>query len=194
MPASSTPTNSPPEDAAEPPSRSGRLQVSILVDEGLESPVSEAAVRAAVTAAAHSRDCLEGEIGVRITGDAGIREINRRHLNHDYATDVISFGYLLRPPAVEGELIVSAETAEREAAARQDAKTSRAWTAADELLLYVVHGVLHVTGMRDADAAGRHAMRQAEQAALLALGVDQIRHFGADSDRPADHAGSEAGT
>ena len=45
-------------------------------------------------------------------------------------------------PHLEGELIVSTETALREAAAH-------GWSPRDEVLLYVVHGVLHLCGYDD---------------------------------------------
>src|SRR5690349_18474474 len=51
-------------------------------------------------------------VSVALVDDATIREINRRHLDHDWPTDVISF-VLSDPdePVLSGELIVSAETA-----------------------------------------------------------------------------------
>ncbi len=190
MPVSNIPTSKPPEEAEEPPSPPERLQVSILVDDEIDLPLARSAVRAAVAAAARFRRGRSGELGVRITDDASIREINRRHLDHDYATDVISFGYRWQPPWVEGELVVSLETARREAARLGAACSKAEWGVAEELLLYVVHGVLHVTGMEDHDPADRREMRRAEQSILTELGLEQIRHFGADADRRSVQAGS----
>ena len=55
---------------------------------------------------------------------------------------------LEEPPRLEGEIVVSIDTARREAA-------DAGWSADDELLLYVVHGALHLAGYCDKDAGGR---------------------------------------
>ncbi len=133
----------------------------------------ESVVRQAVVAAARSRRCLSGSIGVFLTGDRAIRRINRDHLNHDHATDVISFGYECRPPHVEGELVVSVETA-----AAQARRIGR--RPVNELLLYVIHGTLHITGMDDQTPEQRRRMRSAEQAVLRTIGVHEDDDFTAD--------------
>ena len=63
------------------------------------------------------------------------------------------------PRRLEGELIVSTETALREAAAH-------GWTPADELLLYVVHGLLHLCGYDDLTDEARPVMRAREREVL----------------------------
>ena len=63
-------------------------------------------------------------------------------------------------------MVASAETARREAAARGLAPE-------DELLLYVVHGVLHLLGFDDHAPADRRRMRAAERKALRAAGVSR---------------------
>jgi probable rRNA maturation factor len=60
---------------------------------------------------------------------------------------------------LEGELVVSTETAVREAAVH-------GWTPADELLLYVVHGLLHLCGYDDLSDAARPIMRDRERQLL----------------------------
>lgn len=82
-------------------------------------------------------------IEVAVVDDAAIRRANCRFLGHDHATDVLAFPY--------GEVVVSAETARREARRRGIA-------AEEELLRYVAHGVLHLLGYRDKTAASRRRM------------------------------------
>jgi probable rRNA maturation factor len=60
---------------------------------------------------------------------------------------------------LEGELIVSTETAIREAAAH-------GWSPQDEVLLYVVHGLLHLCGYDDLTDEARPAMRVREREVL----------------------------
>ncbi|MEX0824533.1 MAG: rRNA maturation RNase YbeY [Pirellulaceae bacterium] len=141
---------------------------------------SEDRIREAVLAAAAFRACDVGEIGVAIVDDAQIHRLNRQHLQHDYPTDVVSFPYGLAPPHVEGELVVSWDTALREA-------DRIGWAADRELLLYVVHGTLHLVGMDDQQTSDRAAMRLAECAVLEQLGILDVQTFGPDrTDPPSD--------
>jgi probable rRNA maturation factor len=104
-------------------------------------------------------------ISIALVDDSTIRVINRRHLAHDWPTDVISF-HLNDPddPILAGELVVSAEMA--------------ASTALDvgvdprsELALYIVHGLLHLCGLDDQTPDGADAMRQREGEILGAAGL-----------------------
>ncbi len=72
--------------------------------------------------------------------DAAIRRLNRRFLGHDRPTDVLAFR--LDPGPLLGEVVVSAETAAREA-------RRRALPAEEELLRYVAHGILHLLDWDD---------------------------------------------
>lgn len=122
----------------------------------------------AVETAAKSRGFRSGQIGVRITDDVSIHEVNLRHLSHDYPTDVISFPYSESSDRIEGELVASVETAQQNA-------VDAGWETASELLLYVIHGVLHIGGMDDHDEADRADMRDAERNVLTRLGISADR-------------------
>ena len=122
------------------------------------------------------------EISVAILDDAAIHAINRQFLNHDYPTDVISF--LLdcrlvdtRPPrerrhsirrgaakAIEGEIVISAETAASNAA-------RYGISPQDELALYLVHGLLHLCGYDDLTPQKKRLMRTRESEALARFGI-----------------------
>jgi probable rRNA maturation factor len=95
-----------------------------------------------------------------------MHELNRRHLDHDYPTDVLSFTLEDDGKHLEGEVVISADTAEVEAA-------ERGWTAAGEQLLYVVHGILHLVGYRDKSPAEIEEMRAAEEMYLRRFGFKQ---------------------
>ena len=109
---------------------------------------------------------VRAEISLAVVDDPTIHEVNRRHLDHDWPTDVISF--VLSEPGDEvmsGELIVSAETASRMAA--RDGE--EVWT---ELVLYVVHGLLHLCGHDDLTEEGAAGMRRREGELLAAEGLE----------------------
>ncbi len=122
-----------------------------------------------------SEHCVSATISIAIVDNEKIHELNQRYLQHDYPTDVLSF--LLEceidPDALpipkngprgsakrfEGEIVVSAEMAKQMAAKYR-------WKPADELTLYVVHGLLHLCGYDDSTAKEETLMRQRERTML----------------------------
>lgn len=115
-------------------------------------------------AVAKAEGISQGEVSLAVVDDATIHELNRRFLKHDYPTDVLSFLLSDNADGIEGELVVSAETAAR-AAAEYD------WPAMHELTLYVVHGMLHLAGFDDQTSDQRRQMREKECRHLKALGI-----------------------
>lgn len=140
------------------------LTIEIETDESVDLKDN---ICRAVRQAAQYRGFRRGNIGVLITDDETIHDINARHLSHDYPTDVISFGYTQADDLVEGELVASWDTALREAA-------EYGWSAVDELLLYVVHGTLHICGMDDQHEEDAKKMRIAERDVMQLLGIQLI--------------------
>ena len=105
------------------------------------------------------------EVSIAVVDDATILVLNRRHLGHDWPTDVISFG-LSGPGAavLAGEVVVSAERAAAEARRRGADPLA-------ELALYLVHGLLHLCGHDDREAEAAAAMHRREAEVLAAAGV-----------------------
>ena len=155
---------------------STNLTADVLIDEEAEPDLSiwfgcletaRTELAQAAIAAAAVEGCDRGSVGVRICDDATIHPINREFLQHDYPTDVISFPYELEPPMVEGELVASFETAIENASEPSNPLSPR-----EELLLYVVHGTLHIVGHDDQSPEPRAAMRRAEIAAMKLIGIE----------------------
>ena len=105
------------------------------------------------------------EISVAVVDDPTIHQLNRQYLDHDYATDVLSFILERGQDSLEGEVVVSAEIAASRAA-------EFGWTTAEELLLYVIHGTLHLVGYDDGTSDERAKMRARERDCLLRLGIE----------------------
>jgi probable rRNA maturation factor len=89
-------------------------------------------------------DLRDVELSVLVTDDPGIRVLNREWRRKDRPTDVLSFPAGEPPPGSTGprhlgDVIVSLDTARRQARARRH-------RLADELDLYLVHGLLHLLG------------------------------------------------
>jgi probable rRNA maturation factor len=126
-------------------------------------------VRAVVSAVFAQEDAGEPNISVALVNDSTMREVNREHLGHDWATDSIAFSYAddPSPDGVQGEVLASGETALREA-------QRRGVDPCHELLLYVAHGTLHLLGWDDQTPRERQRMNARAAAILKAAGVRRV--------------------
>ena len=129
-------------------------------------PLDEARLKKAIRMVLKDTGFEEGEVSIAIVDDAEMHILNRKYLDHDYPTDVLSFVLEEDPDEgrLEGEIIVSHDYAAREAA-------RYGWTADDELLLYTIHGTLHLVGHDDQEPAAKQEMREREKQCLSLFGL-----------------------
>ncbi len=132
-------------------------QASLVVD--------EERLRQAVENVLAAGGIAAGEVSVAIVDDPTIHRLNVEFLQHDYPTDVLSFLLEREGNRLEGEVIASADTAIRNA-------EKYGWPPADELLLYVIHGTLHLVGFDDATDELQAVMRAAEAEHLARFGLE----------------------
>lgn len=132
-----------------------------------DKPYPAALLVQSVEAILKDHDYLQGEISIALVDDPTIRELNKQYLEHDYETDVISFVLDEDPQnaSLVGQLIVSTDTAERLAA-----EVGCAYD--QEVLLYVVHGLLHLVGYDDKTPDAASEMRDAESLYLSRFGFE----------------------
>ena len=88
--------------------------------------------------------CPDAELSILIVGDRRIRQINRDYLQRDKATNVISFAQqegeeVGGETLLLGDVVISAETAARDAA-------EAGLPLASELYFLLLHGILHLLG------------------------------------------------
>jgi probable rRNA maturation factor len=91
---------------------------------------------------------------VALVDDATSDRVHRDFMDIEGPTDVITFHH--------GEIVIGAEVAQRQAAEYGE-------PLAREILRYLVHGLLHLAGHEDADAAERAAMETAQEAIIAEL-------------------------
>jgi probable rRNA maturation factor len=131
-------------------------------------PDVTAPLAALVRAALAGEGRRPGELGIVLTGDAPVRELNRRWRGLDRATDVLSFCYDDPPGAVvNGDLIVSMDRV------IEQAKRFRV-TRGKELARLIVHGALHLAGLDHKSEAQRRHMRTRE-AQVLRQGAKEVQ-------------------
>lgn len=126
--------------------------------------VDTSQLRDAVAEVLRTEGLRHAEVSLAVIGDAEIHELNRRFLQHDYPTDVLSFVLERSDDSLDGEVIISTETAMSRCG-------DYGWSAANELTLYAIHGTLHLVGFDDKAPLDREQMREREKFHLTNLGI-----------------------
>ena len=133
-------------------------------------PIDRKRMREVVRAVLAGEGIAEGnaEVSLAFVDNPTIHLLNKRYLDHDEPTDVLSFP-LSEPGAkrLSGELVIGAEVAQAQA-------TERGHDVQAELALYVVHGLLHLCGFDDKSEAAALDMRQRERHYLKELKLPDI--------------------
>ncbi len=160
---------------------SAHYQILISNDQSAVA-ISEDELRRVATLTLQTEGVVSAEISLAIVNDPAIHKVNRDYLRHDSPTDVISFlldSGTADPPTVlsidvqsrrgagrwlHGDVILSAETALREAA-------EYGWEPQSEICLYLVHGLLHLCGYDDLTDDEQTVMRTREREILNELGM-----------------------
>lgn len=141
----------------------------LLISGGSRLPTGcRAKVRRAVMAALKVHGVTTGRIGLRLTTDEEMAELNGYHLGHEGPTDVLTFDLRERDDLpIDGEIALSVDIARRAAA-------ERGHDLALELALYAVHGVLHLLGYRDDARKAARQMHRREDEIFESLGWGKV--------------------
>ena len=109
------------------------------------------------------RDCRlsEGDINIIFTSDFFLTEMNKKYLNHDYYTDIITFPYNSEK-TVSGDLFISVERVKENA-------TSYKKPFQKEVMRVIFHGMLHLVGYNDKTEDEKKGMREKEEYYLSVL-------------------------
>ncbi len=110
-----------------------------------------------------------GELSVALIGDRQMSELHHEFLGIVGPTDVLTFTLETDPRGrvTSGEIAICVPEARRQA--RQ-----RGGKVEHEVLLYAVHGVLHLCGFSDKTDRGFQAMHRREDQILTALGIGPV--------------------
>ena len=167
--------------ASRKPRMSAPYQI-LISNEQSSVAISADELRRVATLTLQSEGVVSAEISLAVVNDPAIHKVNRDYLQHDYPTDVISFlldsGHADPRPALpihvqsrrgagqwlHGDVILSAQTAQREAA-------EYGWEPQSEICLYLVHGLLHLCGYDDLTDEEQTVMRTREREILQQLGL-----------------------
>jgi probable rRNA maturation factor len=108
-------------------------------------------------------------LSILLVDDRKMRRLNRRHLNHNWTTDVLAFGQGEgpHPPKTApflGDLVISLPMAKRQARVYGS-------TFSYELCFYLCHGILHLMGYRDKTRKEAQKMERMQKKILKQVGV-----------------------
>lgn len=110
---------------------------------------------------AKSYGLVLGDLSYIFCNDDMILEVNRQYLQHDYFTDIITFDYV-ESNVCSGDMFISVDTVKSNAELFNS-------TYINELHRVVIHGVLHLCGLKDKSPKDEKKMRAAEDKALSLL-------------------------
>lgn len=99
-----------------------------------------------------------GNINYLFCDDEYLLEVNRRYLNHDTYTDIITFDYVAGG-LVSGDIMISTERVGENA-------VKFGVSFGQELHRVIIHGVLHLLGQGDKSEDEAREMRRQEEEAL----------------------------
>ncbi|MEM8939038.1 MAG: rRNA maturation RNase YbeY [Bacteroidota bacterium] len=94
--------------------------------------------------------------------DQYLLNINKKYLNHEYFTDVITFNHSTRNKMIEGDIFISIDRVKENS---NTLKTS----FQQELYRVIIHGLLHLIGYDDKNDLDKKQMRKKEDACLSLL-------------------------
>ena len=142
--------------------------IRVSVANPYEQPLDFQALKAAAMAVLQGEGVAAGKVTLAFVDDPHIHRLNKQFLDHDEPTDVLTFPYT-DPGAkkLEGEVVIGVEVAKEYAA-------DRGHDINLELVLYVVHGCLHLCGYDDTTPAATKRMRAKEREYLRQLGLADI--------------------
>ncbi len=150
------------------------MEISVIIDEEFRDKVDEAWLHSIVEKVLTAQEVgPNAEMGLVITGQEHIHELNKQYLDEDRPTDVLSFP--MEDPSVSGEafpnppdglrhlgeVIISYPQAEIQAKEHNH-------SARKEVAILMIHGVLHLLGY-DHDISSRKAAMQAREKAILEM-------------------------
>ena len=102
-----------------------------------------------------------GELSIIFTNDAYLVDINKKYLNRDYYTDIITFNYV-ENDIVSGDIFISIERV------KENANIFKT-TFIHELNRIIIHGVLHLLKYDDNNPENKKIMTEKENYYLSKL-------------------------
>jgi probable rRNA maturation factor len=147
------------------------VEINILVDEGVEAGVEPAWLEdVAQRVLAAEKATAKTEVGIVVTGQEMVQQLNRNYRGQDEPTDVLAFSardeadgsrFILAPDGLShlGEVIIAYPQAAIQA-------EEHGHSLKKELTILLIHGLLHLLGYEHEEADAERKMQTREKELL----------------------------
>ena len=133
---------------------------------------------------------LKGIVNVLVTSSTAMRSLNQKFRGNNQTTDVLSFPAsvheLDKPSRLAGEIAISADTAIQNA-------LRLGHTAAQEVKVLTLHGILHLAGFDHERDNGEMARRETDLREKLGLPTGLIERASRSGGRRSNRRGTKTG-
>jgi probable rRNA maturation factor len=148
---------------------SKRCEIAIVNQSGRKPELDLAKIQAVIDAALAGDRVENAALTVLLVDDAESSRLHREHFSDPDPTDVMTFPDGSADPesgrTLLGDLAVGADVARRVA-------QERGRCEADEVCLYVLHGLLHLLGYDDEDERDASEMWDVQRRLLARVGIE----------------------
>jgi probable rRNA maturation factor len=148
--------------------------IHIQIADAYREHVAEEPLRRAAQVCLEDADVADAELTLVISDDETVRMLNRTYRGMDAPTDVLAFGgttpdFIVAPEGASylGDVVISYPRAVEQAMGRH--------TPVEELVLLVVHGVLHLLGYDHMTPQDKEAMWAKQAMVLNRLGLAHVQ-------------------
>ncbi len=122
------------------------------------------ALRAWITATAKTEGIIPGDINFIFCSDKYLLKFNRKYLNHNTLTDILTFPLMEDESVISGDIYISIERV------RENARLYRK-PVFNELSRVLIHGILHLLGHSDESEMEKTEMRKLEDFYIAHLAI-----------------------
>lgn len=109
----------------------------------------------------------DSDVSIAVVDDSAMSELHIKHSGVEGTTDVLTFDQGSDDKAVRADIAICIDVASRESEERNH-------SLEEELLLYLVHGILHCCGFDDKDDESHAKIHAEEDRVLEAIGIGSL--------------------
>lgn len=140
------------------------MDMTLNVENAERAGIQPDLVKSAVNEVLSGEAMTISSISVLFISDDEIIQVNKKYLDHNFTTDVITFPLSENSDPIEGEIYISIDTTRRNSVEFGVSHKS-------ELLRVAIHGALHLSGYDDSTSILKSKMKEKEDYYLdLAVG------------------------